>query len=77
MAEVFVQNIYWADENDNEVNEAVCKRLGLPKEEVIDLDSKDGDWSEAGLEQQCYDFLDKKYESTGMHASLIFVDYPL
>ena len=76
MARIHVEYIYWKDEEDQEITEPVRVKLGLPREETLELDETTGDWSEHGLEEQCASFLDKKYADTGMTVSDLTVDYP-
>ena len=74
--DVHVDGIRWMDENEEELTEAMQTKLGLPTEETLTLDGTIGDWSEAGLELQCIEALNHKYQKTGMTVSYLLVDYP-
>ena len=40
MTEVHVENIYWKDEDDQEITESTRIKLGLPYEETLELDDE-------------------------------------
>lgn len=74
--DVHVDGIRWMDENEEELTEAMQTKLGLPTEETLTLDGTIGNWSEAGLELQCIEALNHKYQKTGKAVSYLLVDYP-
>ena len=74
MTRVYLINIHWADADDQDLSSEAAAALGLPDEDFVDLDEHDGDWSENGLEDQCYDALERKHLSSGMKPSLFWID---